>query len=584
MFRLFLFVITLLATVSTHAVTIPAGTYRFDNTVTKYSRVKFLYGQQTQSKTVIISLTQQPDGLWTFTIPDTVTGQSHYFFSDTSLPDGDYPMSVTVVKDDIAGKRGEHRTQTFKDLDNTPMIPGATFVPYNSDLYTSGRWELETSATATLPTLYISTEGGAQITSKETYINATYYLVANGVEGVTDIATPSEPLPMLIRGRGNYTWTGFDKKPYRVKLTASAPLAGMRKSKHFVLMAGADDNLGYMRNPVGYELSRRMGLAWTPDCRPVELYLNSKYEGVYFLTENIRVNKDRVNITEQDDLATEDVTGGWLVEVDNYNTDPHISVSMPGKNQPMWITYHSPEVLSSQQEAYLQQQFDAIRDAIYTSDVSSTLWESLLDPLAMARVYVVRELMQDEEGFHGSFYLHKDRGPATTWTAGPVWDFGNAFHQPTNDFIWDKPTFECFIIDRLYRFPRFQEIVRGVFGDFYRHSYPSLSSYIDSLASVMRPAMSADYARWPRYGTADIDARAAEMKRLINEKVLWLIKQWGTDGTLTDIKKPDADMDITRSSGVWYTLSGIALGPQRPHSPGVYVYDRKGKRQKVVVR
>ena len=582
--RFSLLILSLILLIPVSAVTIPAGTYHFDNNVTHYSHVKFLYGQQTQGKTVIISLTQQADGLWTFTIPETVTGQSHYFFSDTSLPDGDYPMSVTSVKDDIAGKRGERRTQTFKDQDNTPMIPGATFVPNSTDQYTSGRWVTAVSSTQTLPALHIDTEGGVRITSKETYINATYYLEANGVEGVSDIATASEPLPMLIRGRGNYTWTGFDKKPYRIKLSASAPLAGMEKSKHFVLMAGADDNLAYMRNPLGYELSRRMGLAWTPDCRPVELYLNSKYEGLYFLTENIRVDKDRVNVTEQDDNATGDVTGGWLVEVDNYNTDPHISVNMPDKRQQMWVTYHSPEILSAQQETYLQQQFDAIRDAIYTSSTSSTLWETLIDPLAMARLYVVREIMQDEEGFHGSFYLHKERGEDTRWVAGPVWDFGNAFRQSTDAFIWDNPTFECFIIDRLYRFPRFQELVRNVFGDFYRLSLPSLPSFLDSLAATIRPAMSADYARWPSYSSPDIDTKVAELKRLVDKKIAWLAQRWGTDGTLSGIRMPDTGIYTAPSIEGWYTVSGIAIGSQRPTAPGVYVYVCDGERRKVVVR
>ena len=151
--RFSLLILSLILLIPVSAVTIPAGTYHFDNNVTHYSHVKFLYGQQTQGKTVIISLTQQADGLWTFTIPETVTGQSHYFFSDTSLPDGDYPMSVTSVKDDIAGKRGERRTQTFKDQDNTPMIPGATFVPNSTDQYTSGRWVTAVSSTQTLCTV-----------------------------------------------------------------------------------------------------------------------------------------------------------------------------------------------------------------------------------------------------------------------------------------------------------------------------------------------------------------------------------------------------------------------------------------------
>lgn len=35
----------------------------------------------------------------------------------------------------------------------------------------------------TLPVLHISTEGNAPITSKETYLNATFYLDALGLEG-----------------------------------------------------------------------------------------------------------------------------------------------------------------------------------------------------------------------------------------------------------------------------------------------------------------------------------------------------------------------------------------------------------------
>ena len=67
--RFSLLILSLILLIPVSAVTIPAGTYHFDNNVTHYSHVKFLYGQQTQGKTVIISLTQQADGLWTFTIP-----------------------------------------------------------------------------------------------------------------------------------------------------------------------------------------------------------------------------------------------------------------------------------------------------------------------------------------------------------------------------------------------------------------------------------------------------------------------------------------------------------------------------------
>ena len=188
------------------------------------------------------------------------------------------------------------------------------------------------SPSGTLPVLYIQTENNASITSKEDYINATYYLDAMGISGYESIGTKSSPLNMEIRGRGNYSWTGFDKKPYRIKLADKQPLLGMNKSKHFALLAHADDSndrKGYLRNAVGFELSKLRGMTYTPDSKPLEVVLNGDYIGLYFLTETIRVDKDRVNIVEQEDEETDAsaITGGWLVEIDNYDDSPNIKIT-----------------------------------------------------------------------------------------------------------------------------------------------------------------------------------------------------------------------------------------------------------------
>ena len=180
------------------------------------------------------------------------------------------------------------------------------------------------SYSGTLPVLYIQTENNKTITSKDYYLNATYYLDALGLAGYQSIGSASAPLTMEIKGRGNYTWRDFNKKPYRIKLADKQPLLGLNKSKHFALMAHADDaqsKKGFMRNQVGFELSRMIGMEWTPATAPVEVVLNGDYIGLYFLTETIRVDKDRVNIVEQEDEETnsEAITGGWLVEIDNYS-------------------------------------------------------------------------------------------------------------------------------------------------------------------------------------------------------------------------------------------------------------------------
>lgn len=570
------------AVTTSHAITVPAGTYYFDNSKLNYRSVKFVFGNDAESTTHILALTETSDGRFIFTIDEDVAGQTHYFFTNTTLPVGTTQEKVTTVKDLIV-QRGEHRTQTFKDVDNVPMIPGATFVPATTDLYTSGTWQTDGDqpprASGTLPIMYINTEGGMAITSKDDYVRATLYVDPMGMADCPVSGTQDAPLELSIKGRGNWTWTGFSKKPYRLKLDAKAPLLGMTKSKHFALMAGADDNLGFLRNPLGYELSRRMQLAWTPACRPLEVVLNGDYIGLYFLTEHIRVDADRVNITEQDDNSDEDVTGGWLVEVDNYNTDPHISVTLSDKKQDMWITYKSPEMLSANQEAYLQQQFNAIRDAVYTTEKNSTEWENLIDLYAMARLYVVRELMQDEEGFHGSFYLHKDRGSDTKWVAGPVWDFGNAYNNDSHSYIWDNPQFECFLIDHIYQFPRFQEAVKNVFGDFYRDAYASMDEFIDQLASSISSAAVSDYNRWPSYGTNDEMGKAATIKSRMHEKVNWLVSQWGTDGSTGIVTTP---LDHSAHPLHIYDLQGREV--RSAQQPGIYILKNGASTSKVMIK
>ncbi len=379
-----------------------------------------------------------------------------------------------------------------------------------------------------LPLLYINTENGAAITSKEDYVNASLYLDANGVSGVEPVGSADAPVSLKIKGRGNYTWTGFDKKPYRLKFEKKVAILGMKKNKHFGLLANADDDLGFLRNAVGFELSRRLGLAWTPTAEPVEVFLNGNYIGLYFLTELVRVDPDRVDVVEQADNATdaEAVTGGWLIEIDNYDTDPHVEIT-EGNGERIIFTYKTPEVLSSEQGSYLISQMTAINAAIYASDKSSTEWEKYVDIDALARYYIVQEILDDCESFHGSCYMHKQLGSDTKWVFGPVWDFGNAYKRGTSQFVWDKPTFNQTWIGEIYKFPRFQAKVKEVWSEFCTKHYADTKRYISAFATNISAAASADAARWPRYGNSDEQAAASSFLSKFVSKSKWLGQQWG---------------------------------------------------------
>lgn len=379
----------------------------------------------------------------------------------------------------------------------------------------------------TLPILHIETANRQPVTTKTDYVAATYWLDPMGDTGIQAFGTSDTPLTMQIRGRGNWTWTGFDKKPYRLKLDAKTALLGMNKSKHFALLAHADDNKGFLRNAIGFRLSEMLDLAWTPKQHPVEVVLNGDYIGLYFLTETIRVDKDRVNVTEQPDLTThpDSITGGWLVEIDNYDSDPHIEIK-EGDGARIIFTYKTPEVLSPEQETFLTDEMTRINKLIYGDKLSDELWE-YLDLDALARFYLVQEITDNYESFHGSCYLHRDMGAGQKWVFGPVWDFGSTFNYEKTQYAWQGREHHMTWIGEICKFPKFIAKVTEIWHSFVQNDYNELYEYIDSFAAQISIAAQSDAKRWPSYGNPNMDKRTTNVKRLLEGTSNWLTKQWG---------------------------------------------------------
>lgn len=398
----------------------------------------------------------------------------------------------------------------------------------------------EPTYSGTLPVIYIETTDGADITSKKDYVQATFHMDAMGLEGYESVGTEEAPLPLQIRGRGNYTWISFEKKPYRLKFQSKVSLFGMAKSKHYALLAHADDEMGFLKNAVGFEIGRLMNFAFTPQQHPVEVMLNRKYIGAYFLTETIRVDKDRVNITEQEDREDDPelVKGGWLVELDNYTDEAQIRFDVSSVNLDFFrVTYHSPEVLSDVQHDYLQSQFQQLLDRVYTADKQSTAWEELIDLDWLVRYYIVMEVIDHLEGFLGSCYLHKDLKD-DKWTFGPLWDLGHAFGgaHSKQRFIYQDSWFPPSIIDEIALFPHFQQRVRELWPEFYPTVYNQLFSFIDAYADKIAVAATHNYQRWPQYGNQYEYSRAAKVKDRLAEKVDFLNRQWGSDTRIVSLQ------------------------------------------------
>lgn len=570
--KLLLLLVVAFATVSTMcAVNIPKGTIYYDNSVTNYSTVKLAYGYEDASKgTILVTMTKGENNVWSYKFNNSVNFVYRYIFLETSLADKTYKQTFSDFKDEITN-REEIRTAT------TDMIitSGYIFVPENNSNrnWYRGNWmsmsefekkddtsNLPTANcnphSSTVPVVYLKTDNGKDITSKEDYVTGTLYVDALNIEGYTSTGTADAPVATELKGRGNYTWTGFDKKPYRIKMNKKASLLNLTTDKSFNLLAHADDTQGFLRNTTGFAVSRHFDLAFTPSHEPVELFLNGKYRGLYFLTEHIKVSSNRVNITEQDDNETdsEAITGGWLLEIDNYEEDPHITIYKP-EGDAMWFTYKSPEELSAKQEAYITNFLNLANNAIYEEDKSSTEWEKYIDMDALVNYYLTYEIVANREGFHGSCYLHKDRGADTKLKFGPVWDFGSALMNMDDTYIYEDYAWGVKWIDEIAKFPRFQQAVRERWLEKRGTLMPYLRQEVDKFIDKIASAAQCDCKKWPNYGNNNVLSDKESVYELLEKRLSWLDSNFGTVGLteeeaveLTVFPNPTTDRISVNSS------------------------------------
>lgn len=434
--------------------------------------------------------------------------------------------------------------------------------------------EAPVTVSGTLPVLHIDTEGNKPITSKTVYLAATYWLDPQGSEGVEPLGSETAPLTMQIRGRGHSSWNS-PKKPYKIKLDKKTAVMGMPKNKHFALLKPTENTVA------GMQMGRLMGMAWTPGFRPVEVVLNGDYIGLYFLTETIRIDENRVDIYEQKDQETDPglITGGWLVEVDNYHDECQINVP-EGKNWNLTLRYHSPEDLSGVQLQWLKDEFKAINEAVYSTDKTSTEWERYFDVESMARFFVLQEVMDNPDGFHGSFYLHKDLKDDARWVAGPVWDL-SCYNRDKTDYTFRMKVHYGFTphwIGELIQYDSFCRAVGAVWDEVYPDRLSELYGHIDEVMLPLESAWLNDCERWDGDKTLTPQVRADRIKNALRKNMEWFSGHL-PKSVYTSITETSAD--IRRTTKV-FNLQGICVGEWADEkeayenlSPGLYIMNRR---------
>lgn len=401
--------------------------------------------------------------------------------------------------------------------------------------------------TSSVPVLYISTSDGAPVVDKENYLDASYYLTIPPGSDFLPVGNMEKPEKLQIRGRGNASWK-VAKKPYKIKLSKKTGLLGMPAHKHFALLAnyGAINEISMFSSMVGFKIASLTNQPWVPRYEPVELVLNGEFLGLYLLVESIKIDRNRLDIIPQPDNCEnpDSISGGWLVEVDNYADEQQILVDEYDENMQlskMRVTHHYPEVLSDLQREWLTDEFTKLNQTLAGMDSTRIEWTELIDPVAFARYFIVREMIHDTDGYNGSFYLHKPYGEGAKWICGPMWDI-YAITEKKDWVINDHPTYsKTHMVPLIQHDIRFLQCLETEWALF-KEKIPELMNYIATF-NVYSAADAANGLRWDRHG--DTDDKISYLKRCLQNNIRWI------DDAITS----ELDCIKNLSTGCTYNIS-----------------------------
>lgn len=297
-----------------------------------------------------------------------------------------------------------------------------------------------------------------------------------------------------VRGRGNATWL-WEKKPYSLTLDSPADLLGMGEAEEWILLSNAPDP-SHLRNKIAYDLAAEIGLAYSPECQWVDLYLNGEYAGLYLLTERNEIHPQRISVGAENFLVSME-----LEERLQKQKYPYIKTE-----RGTVLRIHQSDLLHSS----IRQIWESAENAIFAEDgkdpVTEKAWTELIDLDSWAKKYLLEEILGNYDAGSVSQYFYYDKASGKI-QAGPVWDMDTSMGgdfwigRPNEilagrEHLWtaeDSPLFHALLQKEVFR-----ERVAELFREVYQPAVERLCrEKLDDYAMQTAASAQMNRERWP---------------------------------------------------------------------------------------
>jgi len=421
-----------------------------------------------------------------------------------------------------------------------------------------------------LPTLSYHTYCGLEPYDKTTELESEMCIIYDG-------GTHIQEYPVLARERGNGSRDGaFLKRPYRIKfndgkshhMLKDSPLESPAKAKKWTLIPNWRDK-SLLRNNIAFEMSRRLGLAYTPWIQNVDVIVNGEFKGNYQLCDQITVDPNRVGITEMmpEDIEEPFISGGYLVEI----TNPGGTSSRFSSNRGIPVDIKSPDSdeIATEQFNYVRQAFNDMESSLFSAAYKDPEqgYRTHLDVESFLRHFLVGEFAGNTDSYW-SVWMYKEREDSLFRT-GPVWDFDLCMNNDRRVYPANGKSKWLFnygsvvsgmkdFVNRVLSDPYADATLCSIWAEMRRtkaFSSKSLFAYVDSLAQVIDESQKLNFTRWDNLGQlltlqqfapGTYEGEINIIKDYLEERILWIdnmlgyeeIEEVDPSDTLYVIKSP----------------------------------------------
>lgn len=381
---------------------------------------------------------------------------------------------------------------------SAPLLPGS----YRMQIRTGqGRITAESTLmvlrSESIPTVYIRTESGTtrSLHSDKTIREQAHITILNTDGSVDSTETGS------IRGHGNSTWNGFDKKPYNLYFDTPVSLLGMNATGKWVMQANMLDAT-HLRVAMAMGMAQDAQQDYACQFQHVDLYINDEYTGLYLLSQAVATPEDTA-LVERDSKFTPG-------EADAFTTD---------KGEIFQI--HTYAGLSSGEIARLVQECE---DAVYAHRLDG------IDMDSFVLKFMIDEISKDPDAANFSAYYYLRDG---ILYGGPVWDYDRAFgcrHSFLGNNYIRSQTPECLTycfnpwFATLYQNDAFYAKITQSYEQVFRPLLERL--YNDGIYSMAEHIEAAAQMNQRRWHTAEWAAEVEYLRQWLAQRIDFLDDTW----------------------------------------------------------